>query len=515
MGTLLCMLLIPGSPLGGIPSPEALSLESTYLDNFNDRDAPHEFSESNIAPAVVHAKPGKKVSGTVSRGAVMDGTFDERGKPHESTFIEQTSKHIAGERNSSLAAANGQVKDEFERLRGRLDSLRREHDISGLAVSVVGPDSTVWSAGLGLADREEDEPVTPHTLFRVGSTTKTFVALGLMRLVGEGKVSLDDPVREIAPELPIHNPWAETDPVRVVHLLEHTAGLDDMHFKELFNTNGTNLSPLDGLTARMDRREVRWRPGTRHSYSNPGYAMAGHLIEKITGRPFDDYLKSTLLDSLRMKNSSFTLSEEIRRRMATPYGGSDFEPLPAYPLYLRPAGSLISSADEMSNMVRMLLNRGSFESAHVVNDTTLARMERPESSIGARRGLTDWYGKGLYTLYIKGWKMRGHDGGMPGFQASMRYSPELDRGFVILINGNGGMGDLREAVTAHIARDTSRPAPPEADLKTDELRAFTGYYEHRNPRNEFLRFVHQLLNGAQVTLRDDSLYIQKGLFGSP
>ncbi len=405
----------------------------------------------------------------------------------------------------------------FDTLRAHLDSLRKDNDLSGMAVSVVGPDSVLWSAGIGLAGRESDVPVTPQTLFRVGSSTKMFISMGLMRLVEQGRLDLQTPVREIAPEIPIENPWAETAPVRVIHLLEHTAGFDDMHFKKLFNREGpADLSAFEGLMAKMEKHRVRWRPGTRHSYSNPGYAMAGHIITKITGQPFDRYLKRTLLDPLNMASSSFTLTDSVRQALATGYSYADgkFDPLPYHPIYLRPAGSLCSSAEQMSQWVMMLLNRGSYRGMRIIADSSLTFMEQSHSTLAAKHGLKDAYGVGLYTQQINGWPTVGHDGGMPGFLSSVRYSKDLNRGFVILINGNSGMSEYREALTAFISEGAQKPKTPSVDLDAQKMKEFAGYYESRSPRNELLRFVHLLLNGASVSVKEDTLYVKEGLFGS-
>ena len=124
------------------------------------------------------------------------------------------------------------------------DSLRhvmaREH-IPGLMLTLVSHDSVLFEGGLGLADVAAQRPVTAHTRFRIGSVTKTFVAAGLMQLIEQGKLHLNDEVRKIAPEVPIDNPWEATDPVRVVHLLEHTAGFDDMALNRILNTTPTAL----------------------------------------------------------------------------------------------------------------------------------------------------------------------------------------------------------------------------------------------------------------------------------
>lgn len=114
--------------------------------------------------------------------------------------------------------------------------------------------------------------------------------MGVMQLVEEGKLSLDEKVQDLVPHVEIKNPWHKTDPVRVKHLLEHTAGFGDIHFSEFYNTrDNPNISLEKALGINPNSRKVRWRPGTRYSYSKPGYAIAGYIIEKVTGQSTFSY----------------------------------------------------------------------------------------------------------------------------------------------------------------------------------------------------------------------------------
>lgn len=130
------------------------------------------------------------------------------------------------------------------------DSIRRimaQEHVPGQLLVVVARDSVLFAGGLGEANVTTHRPVTAHTLFRIGSVTKSFTALGLLQLIGQGKLRLTDEVRKIAPEVPIDNPWAATDPVRVVHLLEHTAGFDDLHLNHYNNHGATDPPPWPAL----------------------------------------------------------------------------------------------------------------------------------------------------------------------------------------------------------------------------------------------------------------------------
>jgi CubicO group peptidase (beta-lactamase class C family) len=114
--------------------------------------------------------------------------------------------------------------------------------------------------------------------------SKSFIALAVVRLCEEGRLSLDAPLRELAPEVAFTNPWEDTYPVRVAHLLEHTTGFDDLHLKEYAFLDG---SLREALAVNPAPRTSRWSPGYYMAYSNGGYALAAYLIEKVTGERFE------------------------------------------------------------------------------------------------------------------------------------------------------------------------------------------------------------------------------------
>jgi len=145
---------------------------------------------------------------------------------------------------------------------------------------------------------------------------KELYGLALLRLADEGKIDLNTPVSEIAPEIIIENPWADTDPVRIIHLLEHTAGFDDSR-TSWFYFDGPPKSLRQALEEKAQLRHVRWRPGTRFSYSSPGYTLAGYVLEKTTGQPYEEYLRQNLLIPMGMATSRIGKTEECRRLLAT------------------------------------------------------------------------------------------------------------------------------------------------------------------------------------------------------
>ena len=120
----------------------------------------------------------------------------------------------------------------IDELHQQVEKILKDTHTNGVSIAIVHKNGPEWVTGLGMADLASNRAATADTLFRIGSTSKTFISLSILMLVDQGKLSLDDPLHTLAPEVWFDNPWESSDPVRVVNLLEHTTGWDDLHFRE-------------------------------------------------------------------------------------------------------------------------------------------------------------------------------------------------------------------------------------------------------------------------------------------
>ncbi|WP_134087905.1 serine hydrolase [Olivibacter sp. XZL3] len=211
----------------------------------------------------------------------------------------------------------------IDQLLKKIDNVMQKEHIPGLMVSIVKKDSIVFSGGLGYADLEQKIPVDSTTQFHLASVTKFFLAMGIQKLIAEGKLKLDDPIRKIAPEIPFKNKWESTHPVRIVHLLEHTSSFEDIAINKMVNMTG---KPLTGIEAILDQENAlicRWRPGERMSYSSPGHNVLGYILEKVSGMPWNEYIQETLFRPLAMSSTFFDLTGESRPGYARGYDYRD------------------------------------------------------------------------------------------------------------------------------------------------------------------------------------------------
>ena len=397
------------------------------------------------------------------------------------------------------------------------DVLEKEH-VPGAGVALVANGVVLWCGGIGDADIATKRAVSCDTEFRVGSISKTFVALALLKLQEEGRVNLYARLQDAAPEIPFKNNWEAMHPVRIVHLLEHTAGFDDMEPSEVYNLRDRYDFPLLGVFKRFKNPQTaRWPPGTRMSYSNPGNAIAGYLIEKVTGKPFDQYIRETFLRPMGMEHADYPLTDAGRALLATAYEGNPPKPS-GYPfIYLRPAGDLKASPGELARLVQFLLRRGKAGDAQLVNSESILRMEAPETTLAAKNGLRLGYGLCNYTSVEGGVVTHGHDGGIDGFISSYRYMPEQNWGYVILLNSDNSqraLESLNHLAIDFLSKDFLKPQMPAIDLPASELKRFTGFYAPRAPRSQLFAFLDDLAGGTRIRVINGKL-TRSGLFGRP
>ena len=370
------------------------------------------------------------------------------------------------------------VNSHWSDLGAKLDSIRMEYRVPGLAVALVSADSVIWIGCFGVADRNTGSLVTDSTLFRMASVAKSVEAVAVMKMIQEGRFGLDTPLDSLIPEIHIHNPWAATDPVKVVHLLEHSSGMEDIHHWEYFNVrHDPAISVRDYLDMSAKTRRLMWRPGTRMAYSSHGYAVLRYVIEKKSGAPFLEYMNDSILPSLGMNDSRFGMSEDKRFQLAQGYAG---EPVTWFPEY---NGSLYSSIRDMAEFTSLFVCRGRIAGKQWLTESTVARMEKPQTTTAARNGLAVGYGPGLRTRYRDGVKYIGHSGNIPGYTSIFAYYPECGKGYVFLMNTSSmrAFSTLCRQIHEFLLPDVAPTEPPPQTLTSEDLGQYAGYYHRSNP----------------------------------
>jgi len=392
-------------------------------------------------------------------------------------------------------------------LQQQLEKLLKDTHTPGVSVAIVHRDGPEWIAGLGESDVARHRATTPDTLFRIGSTSKAFASLSILMLAEQGKLSLDDPVRKLAPEVWFENRWEASDPVRVVNLLEHTTGWDDMHLHEYAVDAPPSLGLREALDSYHRSRISRWPPGTRMAYCNSGPPVAAYIVEKITHQRFEDFVQQNLFLAIGMKTATYFPPPE--GSATTLYHPDGKTPYPYWNIVYRPAGSINASARDMAAYVQFYLNRGKLNGVQIVTAPDIDRMENPASTWAAKDGLKSGYGLSNYWSIHDGFVYHGHDGGVNGGLTEMAYMPEYGVGYFYSINSGNGDAFSRagKTIRAYVTAKLQKPTlPPVASLPPGAPE-WAGWYEPDSPRNEMTHFLERVAGLSVVSLKDGKLLI--------
>jgi CubicO group peptidase (beta-lactamase class C family) len=397
--------------------------------------------------------------------------------------------------------------DSIPELQQQIVKILKDTHTPGVSIAIVHKNGPEWIAALGLADVASQRPVTADTLFRIGSTSKAFSSLSILLLADQGKLSLEDPVHKLAPDVWFDNPWEATDPIRVVNLLEHTTGWDDMHFREYAKQAPDSMTLKEGLDYDHHSRTSRWRPGTRMAYCNSGPPLAAYIVEKITGQRFEDFVEQNLFAPIGMKTATYF--QPPAGTATTLYHDDGKTPYSYWHILERPAGAINASANDMAAYVQFYLNRGAVNGKQVVPSADIDRMESPTSTWAAKDGMKAGYGLSNYWSVQEGFVYHGHDGGVEGGLTDMSYMPDYGVGYFYSINSGSGdaFEKIGKTIRAYITKAMDKPAlPPVASLPANAA-DYAGWYEPDSPRVELTHFLERLAGLSWIQFRGGKLFM--------
>lgn len=381
-----------------------------------------------------------------------------------------------------------------------------KHKGAGAVLTVTSRDQTVFEKGYGLADVEAGRLFTADsTLARPGSISKLFTGIGVMQLVDQGKLDLD---RDVNDYLDFKIPTPEGGvPVTLRLLLRHRAGFEE-HVKDLF-IRAPNPEPLRSLLPRSLPNRI-FPGGDVAAYSNYGMALAGYIVERVSGEPFDDYIAHHILEPLGMIRSTFKqpLPEELAPMMAKAYLTSE-KPLGFIETIAdSPAGALSATGANMARFMRALLNGGELDGTRILSQKRLQDMMAPGEDATPAGSL----GLVFFGDTLAGHRTLGHDGGTMAFSSHLTLFP--DEGFGVFVSFDG----ISAANHApNISRIFAEHFLPEATglKKVDRAAAAAPsniagvYHTTRRGETTFLK-VQDLLTQAYITGDENGNIRMKG-----
>jgi len=417
-------------------------------------------------------------------------------------------------------AVSGQARSEDEEtavpttideLKAAIVEILEEREVPAIGITLVDGNGPLWIDAMGRSNLADDVDADTDSMFRIGSTSKMFVALSVLKLVEEGRLSLDDKVSDLAPEIEFENQWESTDPVRIVHLLEHTTGWDDIHLPEYGHNDPTPATLKEGLDFHPHSRASRWVPGSRYSYCNSGPPVAAYIVGKITGQDFEDYVQENFFAPMGMETMTYRLSADVEANGVTSYDNGN-TPQPYWHISVRPSGSINASISDMLRMISFLVNRGVVDGEQLVSESSLERMERVESTPAAAAGQEIGYGLHNYSSVHESWVYRSHNGGVNGGLTELAYLPKYKLGYVFMINSGDGVafGEISDLIRGYQTRDLQQPEIAKVGELTAEHRALAGLYYPVNSRQQASYFLDRVL-GAQKIWFEDGKLMRKSL----
>ena len=401
------------------------------------------------------------------------------------------------------------LTDRLSQLQQSIEQKRVELDIPAVVVMVVDKDHVVFAKTFGIADRKTGVPVSEDHYIRIGSITKTVTALAVLRLIEEGRLSLEDKLIDIAPELDFDNPWQTSRPVTIAQLLEHTAGLNDLTKKE-FEFNEP-LSLAEAFKLSPGSRVSRWPPGLHHSYSNVSPGILAYVIEKVTGLEFEEYVQRAVLIPLGMDSATFFPEPRVLDNLVTGYNTDGESVIPYWHMTYRAFGALNLKPGDMVPFLQLFLNEGRHDEHIFLSADLMQRMETPGTTLAARSGLRFGYSCYLYPFFRNGYLFYGHGGDADGYLSRFGYQKDAGLAYFVSINvfRDKDLVQMRQLLEEFIIENL--PAPefktviPESTILADYAGQYTSVtWRFPNaPASEVVnKKIRVQLNEEQLVLID-------------
>ena len=354
-----------------------------------------------------------------SSNTVIDSTFHANGL--KTNLAEDTSQELP-------------TPTELETFLDQIISEQFDnYSLAGVTFSMVKDGSVFLEKGYGYANYVTQTPVVANeTIFRIGSISKTFTSIAVLQLVEDELLDLDTDINDYLTAFKIPETYDESITLR--HLLTHTAGFERSTLRTILSSSSL-MEPLETILAEEIPDRVR-SPGKISAYSNYGFALAGYIVQEISGQNFETYIQDEILTPLGMNSTTFLqpLPVSLYSQMSA---GHILNNVPAYFEYISipPAGSCSSTASDMSKFMMTLLNNGTFDGSRILENASVELMLSKQFT--THENLAS-IGLGVYEFDVSDQHIIGHGGDTRFFHSRMILLPELSIGIFASYNNDGG-----------------------------------------------------------------------------
>ena len=339
--------------------------------------------------------------------------------------------------------SSAQTIDVTKKLKGfdqTIEKILKDWNVPGCGIGIVIKDKLVFAKGYGYRDLEKKLPVTPNTLFQIASNTKLFTATAVGFLVDEGKLDWDKPIKNYVPQIQFYNDELNAN-VTIRDMLSHRTGIS-RHDNIWYKSDFTRQELFDRI--KYLEPSIPLRQG--YLYNNLMYAASGQIVEYLSGQTWEEFVKSKIFTPLNMSHSMFVV-EDMQKQpdfMTPYYEMRDTTILLPYPFYtqqqgLGPAGSIISSINELSNWVITQIYRGNFKNTQVIPTSIIKETMQPAiptASVPDKyfENLNSIYGMGRSTSSYKGHYLTQHGGAIGGIYSNISFMPADSIGVIVFTN---------------------------------------------------------------------------------
>ncbi len=374
-------------------------------------------------------------------------------------------------------------------------------DGTGCAILVARDGEVIYRKAFGLADLELNVVMRPEMVFRIGSITKQFTAIAILRLMEQGKLSLRDEITKYMPDYPTHG-----HSITIEHLLTHTSGIKSYtNIPEFQAMMRTDMTPLE-IIEKNKALPMEFAPGTRWNYNNTGYIMLGYIIEKVSGKTYAEYLQENFFTPLGMTSSYYGDDTRIIRNRASGYQpGKEGTVNADYLSMTLPyaAGSIMSTVDDLYKWNRAL------HSYKLVKKETL---DKAHTVYILSDGKPTSYGYGWFMSELQGSPTIEHDGGINGFLTTSLYLPDQDL-FVALFSNNNGIDPGFPALKIAAAAIGKPLETGAIEIDNETLDAYPGVYrEDEGITRVIIREDNQLYSQREGSTRLRIMPVAKDRF---
>lgn len=338
--------------------------------------------------------------------------------------------------------------------------MQRQH-ISGISIAVVKDGKVIKAEGYGVANAEHNIPAKPEAVYQIGSVSKQLIATGIMLLMQEGQISLDDKISQFLESTP--DTWKE---ITVRHLLTHTSGI----VREAPGFDPLKIKPDADVIKTAYPLPLRFTPGEKWEYCNVGYFALAEIIRKISGKPWGDYLHERVFMPLEMNATRTTTVTEIIPQRANGYvwRNGKFSNAETF-IALRPSGAFLSTVLDLAKWDAALYTD------KILKPETLRQVWSP---VKLNSGATHPYGFGWELSSVAGHKLVHHGGSLPGFRAQISRFMDDKLSVIVLTNGDNADPNLIALQIAALYIPGLIPERTVAKIDPQILAAYVGQYQH-------------------------------------